>query len=768
MKKFLLALSFTTMSLLAMAQVPQKLNYQGVARNNAGAPIASQAIALRITILDGANAVYNETHNVTTNNSGLFNVAIGTGSNQTGTFANIPWSSGNKFVKVEMDPTGGTNFVSLGNNVELLSVPYALYAANGGTPGPQGPTGPAGATGATGPQGSAGVAGPQGPTGAAGATGATGPANTLTIGTVTSGSAAATITGSAPNQTLNLVLPQGPAGAQGPQGPAGVAGPANALSIGTVTSGGAASATITGTAPSQTLNLVLPAGPAGPQGPAGAAGATGATGAQGPAGSQGPQGLQGIQGPQGPAGPTYTAGSGINITGTIISATDNSTTNELQTLSIAGNALTLSNGGGTVTLPSGGGGGISGSGTANYVTKWTGASAVANSTIQDDGTNIGLGTAPVANNKVSMAVSAGTNGLNVTKSVTTTGSSSAKFSQTAGGQNAVLTNFTGPTYNGLNIGGNAGLLADVSNTASTNAVVGMARGSASNFAAGIFYATHTVGLVAQADDSSNGGYGSMQAYNYSNRRWTPAVYGFAEGQSLDSSRVGVTGQYDGSITYGVGVMGIGFNGTTYANSALDIGVYGSGNDNGVLGDCANPTGNAVFADGNQTATGTKSAVVSTSKGNQLVYCMESPGIWFEDFGNAQLNNGAVTITLDPLFLETVVIDNTHPMVVTVTPQGNCNGLYVVPGTTGFEVRELNGGGSNVTFSYRISAKRKHYQDHRFGREMTQARNIATEYVQPRPIEVDEAAYNAKRAAAKKASAPTKQLAPRPVTPGRRK
>jgi hypothetical protein len=50
--------------------------------------------------------------------------------------------------------------------------------------------------------------GAQGETGAAGATGAT---NSLSIGTVTNGlTAAATITGSAPSQTLNLVLPLNP------------------------------------------------------------------------------------------------------------------------------------------------------------------------------------------------------------------------------------------------------------------------------------------------------------------------------------------------------------------------------------------------------------------------------------------------------------------------------------------------------------------------------------------------------------------------------
>ena len=102
-----------------------------------------------------------------------------------------------------------------------------------------------------------------------------GPANTLAIGTVTSGPApSATITGSAPQQTLNLVLPKGDTGSQGlkgdkgDQGEIGLTGPANSLSIGTVTSGETAAATITGTAPAQVLNLVLEKGDKGDQGDA--------------------------------------------------------------------------------------------------------------------------------------------------------------------------------------------------------------------------------------------------------------------------------------------------------------------------------------------------------------------------------------------------------------------------------------------------------------------------------------------------------------------
>ncbi|MBN8681668.1 MAG: tail fiber domain-containing protein [Chitinophagales bacterium] len=74
-----------------------------------------------------------------------------------------------------------------------------------------------------------------------------------------------------------------------------------------------------------------------------------------------------------PSGNNYSAGNGINITGTAPNFTisnlgDLSTTNELQTLSLSGNQLSLSNGGGSVNLPSGNtytaGAGISITGTA--------------------------------------------------------------------------------------------------------------------------------------------------------------------------------------------------------------------------------------------------------------------------------------------------------------------------------------------------------------------------------------------------------------------
>lgn len=72
---------------------------------------------------------------------------------------------------------------------------------------------------------------------------------------------------------------------QGPTGPQGEPGPANTLKIGTVASGTTASATISGSSPNQTLNLVLPKGDKGDTGPQGEPGKQGEQGEPGPAGT---------------------------------------------------------------------------------------------------------------------------------------------------------------------------------------------------------------------------------------------------------------------------------------------------------------------------------------------------------------------------------------------------------------------------------------------------------------------------------------------------
>ena len=113
--------------------------------------------------------------------------------------------------------------------------------------------------------------------------------------------------------------------------------------------------------------------------------------------------------------------------------------------------------------------------------------------------------------------------------------------------------------------------------------------------------------------------------------------------------------------------------------------------------------------GNTTAKGTKSAAVPLRDGTMVkVFSMESPEVWFEDFGSGQLMGGLTAITLESSFTQTVNLKNGYH--VFLTPKGDCKGLYVTNETpTGFEVREMGGGQSSVDFDYRIVAHRAQYE-----------------------------------------------------------
>lgn len=129
-------------TVIVKAQAPQQFNYQGALRNSDGSPVASKSITLRLSVLDGSEtglAQYTETRRVVTSTLGLYNVAIGAAGTlgTTGSFSAISWGSGLKYLKVEVDAEGGSNFASAGAS-QLLSVPYALYAANAGGTGTAG------------------------------------------------------------------------------------------------------------------------------------------------------------------------------------------------------------------------------------------------------------------------------------------------------------------------------------------------------------------------------------------------------------------------------------------------------------------------------------------------------------------------------------------------------------------------------------------------------------------------------------------------------
>ena len=269
------------------AQAPQKMSYQAVIRDNNNALITSKPVGMRISIIQGSvfgAAVYVETQTPSTNANGLVSLEIGTGTVITGTFASINWAAGPYFIKTETDPTGGTVYTISGTN-ELMSVPYALFSANG-TPGP------IGLTGATGPQGPIGLTGPQGLKGDKGDIGATGPQGLQGL-KGDKGDIGATgpqglkgdkgdIGATGPQGLQGLKGDKGDIGATGPQGPIGLTGP---------------------------QGLKGDKGDIGATGPQGLQGLKGDKGDKGDIGATGPQGPIGLTGPQGPIGLTGATGS---------------------------------------------------------------------------------------------------------------------------------------------------------------------------------------------------------------------------------------------------------------------------------------------------------------------------------------------------------------------------------------------------------------------------------------------------------------------------
>ena len=131
MKKLKLTCMLMVLGIGTMfAQAPNLFNYQGVARDAKGAPIANQTLGLKLSVTSAEDATvadYEETQTATTNEFGLYTLKVGDGIPLNGTMEKINWESGNKYLKVSIDPKGGSNYSVVGN-AQLLSVPYALFA----------------------------------------------------------------------------------------------------------------------------------------------------------------------------------------------------------------------------------------------------------------------------------------------------------------------------------------------------------------------------------------------------------------------------------------------------------------------------------------------------------------------------------------------------------------------------------------------------------------------------------------------------------------
>jgi hypothetical protein len=678
MNKKIILLSTMLFGFLTYGQAPQKMSYQSVVRDNTNLLVTNSTVGVRMSILQGSasgTVVYEETHSISTNSNGLASLAIGGGTVVSGSMSGINWGAGPFFVKTETDPAGGTNYTIVGTS-ELLSTPYALYAANSPA-GPQGPAGTPGLpgtnglNGAVGPQGTTGAQGLQGIAGTNGADGATGPAGPQGIAGANGANGIDGMNGT-----------NGADGATGPAGPQGIAGANGANGIdGMNGTNGVDGAT----------------GPAGPQGIAGANGANGidgmngtngADGATGPAGPQGiagangangidgMNGTNGADGATGPAGPQGIAGTNGSNGADGMNGTNGAdgATGPAGPQGIAG--TNGSNGATGATGPQGTAGangadgapGVAGptgpagpaitlAGTSNYVTKFATASTVGNSTIQDNGTSISAGlTTPSIIYQFYVyrqQLTANGDGQSSLMGYRTRNSQNdgISYAQISANDATRGYNFWGDVYT-FGVGG--WNYNDYSRCGGTfgGDVNGLAWGSLGYRSSGLL----NYGVYGNAAYASGGGFAA---------------------NNLDA---GIGGGFFGMV----GAM-------TKGN------IIGQLNKGGLF---------ASYNIGDVYTSGKNVELISNGTEMTPAYAVTSTEAVIYKKGRAQMINGTATIAFDANYSRLLG----ESPVVTITPMGDCKGVYIQSVTkNGFTIKELNAGNSSVEISWiavgdRVDAK----------------------------------------------------------------
>ncbi|MEW6468976.1 MAG: exosporium protein [Bacteroidota bacterium] len=527
-----------------------------------------------------------------------------------------------------------------------------------GANGANGATGPTGPTGANGTNGTNGVTGPTGPTGANGVTGPTG------FGVGPTGPTGATGANGANG-------PTGPTGANGTNGVTGPTGPSGA--------NGANGAT----------------GPTGPTGPTGANGTNGTNGATGPTGPTGANGTNGVTGPTGANGTNGVTGP-TGATGPTGTFTNNAWL-------IVGNSGTVAGTNFIGTLDAQDwviktGGGLA---TNERMRVLQGGQVVHNRTTIQPGDVLSVygdgSSLPINNTLGNWAI------------------------------NGYVSSNTGGGVYGENGTTGYGVYGVASVTTGGNMGIGVYGQNAST-GWGVYGTTTGTGTAIQGYNGTGTGTGvfGWNAFNGAGfpigvRGQSAAPTGFAfygYNSNLTGPGMIVGGGQLPTLFY-TGSQGGSFNGKTY-------GVYGKSYN----GNAATTTAGGYFEDSLSPAldfyayvcaynntllpqqykilgTGNVSSIVTGVDGQKkIIFAPEGTMPMLEDYGQGQLVNGKAYIKLDPDFAKNIAVDDNHPLNVFIQLEGDCKGVYVTnKSKDGFEVIELDGGTSNVKFTYKVIGNR---------------------------------------------------------------
>jgi hypothetical protein len=419
------------------------------------------------------------------------------------------------------------------------------------------------------------------------------------------------------------------------------------------------------------------------------------------------------------------------------------------TLSVQGTAFAVSNAG-LVNFVSGQN--FPGTGTISGVTAGTDLNGGGNS----GNITLNVDTMKVAqlntSNNGTLSVTGSNSGtiLQATQDNSTNGAAIAGVAGGSSGIGVQGSGFTGVTGFGLGngtgvagTGGTAGVLGTTSSTSAGAAGVSGQATAGSGSATGVIGESASgIGVFGASNATSGTTYG-VQGINHNPTQFAAGVEGesFATsgvtfglvGSASSPNGIGAVALADGESSIGsrlIGCCPVGVWGDTGSSAGGAAGLVGTADDaraiylennspsgvptafmqqdaNGQLALVAGGGGGfcTVDTNGHLSCAHALSVVADSGQRQVALYAMESPQNWFEDFGSGQLKSGAAMVTLEATFAQTVDVASDYH--VFLTPEGDCHGLYVSHKTpTGFEVRELGGGRSDVAFDYRIVALRR--------------------------------------------------------------
>jgi hypothetical protein len=343
--------------------------------------------------------------------------------------------------------------------------------------------------------------------------------------------------------------------------------------------------------------------------------------------------------------------------------------------------------------------------------------------------------AGVVATRASQSVSAGSDG-DVILGATNSTTGVTRITNTTGGEGSIalfLTADSGSNGNGLTalasgiaIAGSSSGANGVAGATSSETEAGV-EGIAQNNAGGVGVLGRSFSNVGIGVHGTTTGGTGVMGQTTTGAFGVFGSSGAANGVGVGGSAGGGTGvagtATDGTGVAGQAVSGVGISGSSQRNHGV-VGTTSQANFGGVFGlaTVANTVGIygstrnggtsvagaiAGFMDGNLVvAHGARAGAVPLADGtNRLVYGMESPESWIEDFGEAKTVHGSAEVKLDAVFAQIVHTDTYQVFLTTYGDDGN--GLNVAERRAdGFVVKERNKGNGGGTFGYRIVAKRK--------------------------------------------------------------